>query len=103
MTALKKSELQSCIMCGVVFSGKMDSRIKTVYRDFKKITLKRKQDVCFVFHSGYIEKNEAFLDSEKYSFNQFYLSKNRKTEYNTLKELSEELKFQRKKEKMVHF
>lgn len=97
ITALKKSELRSYVMCGLVFSGKMDSRIKTVYRDFKKIADKRRQDVCFVFHPGYIEESEPFLDSGKHSFNQFYLSNNRKTEYRTLKELSEDPELRKEK------
>ena len=74
-------------LCGVYFSGKMDSRLKKVLPKFIKKAEKQDRNIELLFHPGTMLKSELTREFKKEGFNEFHLSENRKIEYNTLKEL----------------
>ena len=79
------SGMQSALFCGILFSGNMDeNRIMKVFPHFYKKAKQQGCDLEFLFHPGYTEANEEFMDPYKEDFQQFYLSEGRKTEYETL-------------------
>mgnify|MGYP004616052121 CR=1 FL=1 len=73
-------------LCGVYFSGKMDSRLKKVLPKFIKKAEKQERNIELLFHPGTMLKSELTSEFKKEGFNEFHLSENRKIEYNTLKE-----------------
>lgn len=73
-------------LCGVYFSGKMDSRLKKVLPSFIKKAEKQERNIELLFHPGTMLKSELTSEFKKEGFNEFHLSENRKIEYNTLKE-----------------
>ncbi len=75
---------------GILFSGRMDEkRVKKILPHYLKIATKENKDIEILFHPGYLEKNEVEF-SDSICFNKFYLSKNRKTEFDTV--MSQEMK-----------
>lgn len=74
-------------LCGVYFSGKMDSRLKKVLPNFIKKAETQERNIELLFHPGTMLKSELTSEFKKEGFNEFHLSENRKTEYNTLKEI----------------
>lgn len=74
-------------LCGVYFSGKMDSRLKKVLPKFIKKAESHNRNIELLFHPGTMLKSELTREFKKEGFNEFHLSENRKTEYNTLKEI----------------
>ena len=81
----KKTKIPTALFFGILFSGKMDEkRVKKILPHYLKKANKNKMDVEVLFHPGYIEKNEIVLKDCNKSFEKFYFSKHRKTEYNTL-------------------
>ena len=74
-------------LCGVYFSGKMDSRLKKVLPNFIKKADKQDWNIELLFHPGTMLRSELTSEFKKEGFNEFHLSENRKIEYNTLKEL----------------
>ncbi len=84
---LASKKLPVNYLCGVYFSGKMDSRLKKVLPKFIKKAEKQDRNIELLFHPGTMLKSELTSEFKKEGFNEFHLSENRKTEYNTLKEL----------------
>ena len=79
------SGIQSALFCGIIFSGNMDKdRIMKVFPHFYEKAKKQGCDLEFLFHPGYIEDGEEFMDPYKEAFQQFYLSEGRKVEYEAL-------------------
>lgn len=74
-------------LCGVYFSGKMDSRLKKVLPNFINKAERHNRNIELLFHPGTMLKSELTREFKKDGFNEFHLSENRKIEYNTLKEL----------------
>ncbi len=86
--ALKKSNINSALFMGILFSGNMDEyRVNKILPHYLKLCEKTGRDAELLFHPGYIEKDEELFDTGKQSFNKFYHSPGRKTEYATLKNL----------------
>ena len=86
--ALKKSKIGSALFMGILFSGNMDeNRVNRILPHYLKLCKKTGRDAELLFHPGYIERGEDLFDAEKESFNKFYYSPGRKTEYATLKNL----------------
>ena len=86
--ALKKSNINSALFMGILFSGNMDEyRVNKILPHYLKLCEKTGRDAELLFHPGYIEKDEELFDTKKQSFNKFYHSPGRKTEYATLKNL----------------
>lgn len=83
--AFQDTGISSALFCGIVFSGNMDvNRVMKVFDRFFRIAEKRGCDLEFLFHPGYVEAGENFMDPLKVSFQKFYRSSGRKTEYAAL-------------------
>ena len=81
----KKSGIKTALFMGVLFSGRMtEKNVLTVFPYYEKLSKKKNMDIEILFHPGYIEEGENLFDKEKKSFNEFYVSKERKKEYDTL-------------------
>lgn len=86
--ALKASNIGTALFMGILFSGNMDeNRVNKILPHYLKLCEKTGRDAELLFHPGYIERGEELFDTEKQSFNKFYYSPGRKTEYATLKNL----------------
>lgn len=83
---LASKNLKANYLCGVYFSGKMDSRVKKVLPQFIETAETRNRNVELLFHPGTMLKSELTDEYNKESFNRFHLSKDRGLEYNTVKE-----------------
>lgn len=78
-------------LCGVYFSGKMDSRLKKVLPNFIKKADKQDWNIELLFHPGTMLRSELISEFKKEGFNEFHLSENRKIEYNIVNEVKNEL------------
>lgn len=82
---LKNNNIPSMILCGVFFSGKMNiERVKKVLPDLKNIAERKKVALEVVLHPGMAlqkEMGEEFISEDS---TVFYLSPNRKIEYQTM-------------------
>ena len=78
-------------LCGVYFSGKMDSRLKKVLPKFIKKAETQERNIELLFHPGTMLRSELTIEFKKEGFNEFHLSENRKTEYNIVNEVKNEL------------
>lgn len=78
-------------LCGVYFSGKMDSRLKKVLPKFIKKAETQERIIELLFHPGTMLRSELTSEFKKEGFNEFHLSESRKTEYNIVNEVKNEL------------
>lgn len=75
---------------GILFSGNMDEkRVNKVLVHYLKLAKKNNKDIELLFHPGYVESENELFDENKKSFNKFYLSRERKTEFDTLINMKE--------------
>lgn len=65
----------------------MDSRLKKILPKFIKKAETQERNIELLFHPGTMLRSELTSEFKKEGFNEFHLSENRKTEYNTLKEI----------------
>ena len=87
---MKKYKIPTAHFFGILFSGKMDEkRVRKILSKYIKSAEKKGRDIEVLFHPGYLKKNEVDLDSKNVVFKHFYLSENRKVEYDAAKKLSE--------------
>lgn len=84
---LASKKLPVNYLCGVYFSGKMDSRLKKILPKFINKAERHNRNIELLFHPGTMLKSELTSEFKKDGFNEFHLSENRKIEYNTLKEI----------------
>jgi len=79
---------------GILFSGEMDERrIRKILPEYIKISRKRNADIEVLFHPGYTEKHEVNFKEKNLVFEKFYISENRKTEFNSVMKLKESGEF----------
>lgn len=68
---------------GILFSGKMDEkRVKKILPKYIRMAEKDGRDIEVLFHPGYMDKDE--FKYENIVFRDFYLSENRKTEFDSV-------------------
>lgn len=80
---MTKYGIEESYFMGIIFSGKMDEkRVKKILPHYIKMSEKKGRDIEVLFHPGYLEKNE--IDSTKVVFDKFYLSENRKIEFESI-------------------
>lgn len=85
---LKDFNLPTSYFLGILFSGKMDEkRVSKILPKYIKLAKKNGKDIEVLFHPGYLDENE--IDFENIVFKDFYISKNRKTEFDSVIKLSE--------------
>lgn len=87
---IKKYKIPTAYFFGILFSGKMDEyRVKKILPEYIKLAEKNGCDVEVLFHPGYIDGSECDLEEKNIVFKDFYISKNRKTEFDSAKRISE--------------
>lgn len=86
----KKHKIQTSLFFGILFSGKMDAeRVGKILPKYIEKAEKSGMDTEVLFHPGYIEKNGAVPVGKNIVFKDFYLSRNRKTEFESVSKISE--------------
>jgi predicted glycoside hydrolase/deacetylase ChbG (UPF0249 family) len=87
---LKKRKIPTSYFFGILFSGKMDEkRVNKVLPKYIKLAEKHREDIEVLFHPGYLDKAETDFENKNIVFEKFYLSENRKTEFNSAIKISE--------------
>lgn len=81
----KMNGLKTNLLCGVFFSGRMDSeRVKKVLPRFVKKCEKTDSDLEVLFHPGTMLESELTEEFTKPGFNKFHLSEDRSVERKSL-------------------
>ena len=84
----KKHNIKSSYFFGILFSGKMDKkRVCKVLPVYKKLADKSNKDIEVLFHPGYLDISN--IKNKNIVFEKFYLSENRKTEFDSVMNISE--------------
>jgi predicted glycoside hydrolase/deacetylase ChbG (UPF0249 family) len=86
----QKYNIPTSLFCGILFSGKMDEkRVNKVLPKYKKLAEKDGRDIEVLFHPGYMNMSEADADCKNIVFKEFYLSHDRKAEFDSVMKISE--------------
>lgn len=86
----KKYKISTSYFFGVLFSGKMDEkRVNKLLPKYKKLAEKDGKDIEVLFHPGYMNTNGTNINFKNIVFKDFYLSPNRKTEFDAVMNISE--------------
>ena len=86
----QKHKIPTAHFMGILFSGKMDEkRVGKILPKLKKLAEKDGKDIEVLFHPGYLEKAEPCFKEKNIVFDKFYLSQNRKTEFDSVMNISE--------------
>ena len=87
---LKNDTISTAYFFGILFSGRMDEkRVKKILPKYIKLAKKYDRDIEVLFHPGYLEESETDFDNKNIAFEQFYLSENRKIEFDAVMKISE--------------
>lgn len=84
--SFRRLGIKRTLFCGLIFSGKMDERVRRVYPHFYHLAEKKGWDLELVFHPGYQKPGEPEFDPCKTSFSSFYHSPGRVIENRFLRE-----------------
>ena len=85
----KKYKIPTAYFMGILFSGKMDEkRVNKILPKYEKIAEKDGRDIEVLFHPGYLDKSDISFEKRNIVFNEFYLSQNRKTEFESVMKIS---------------
>ena len=80
----KKHNISVSLFIGILFSGKMNrERVCKILPKYIKTAEKHGKDIEVLFHPGYLDKSEIDFKSKNIVFEKFYLSNNRKTEFDS--------------------
>ena len=86
----KKYKIPTSHFFGILFSGKMDEkRVSKILPKYIKMAEKDEQDIEVLFHPGYTDKKELGFKENNVVFQKFYISENRKTEFDSVMKMSE--------------
>ena len=87
---LKDRTVPTADFLGILFSGEMDAaRVNKILPKYIKRANKTGRDIEVLFHPGYLEKNETEFRQENVVFQRFYLSENRKIEFDSVMSMLE--------------
>lgn len=87
---LKEQKVHTAYFFGILFSGKMDEkRVRKILPGYIKLAQKNGSDIEVLFHPGYLDKNSFCFKDKNIAFKNFYLSENRKTEFDSVMKISE--------------
>ena len=86
----QKYKIPTSYFFGILFSGKMDEkRVNQILPEYIRLAEKYNRDIEVLFHPGYLNKDEIDLQNKNIVFTEFYTSKNRKTEFDSVMKISE--------------
>jgi predicted glycoside hydrolase/deacetylase ChbG (UPF0249 family) len=89
-TYIKEEDIPYSYFFGILFSGKMDEkRVRKILPHYIKIAEKSPKHIEVLFHPGYHNAHVHDANDPNITFTHFYLSPNRKTEYDSVLSLSE--------------
>lgn len=89
-TGAKEAKIPTSYFMGILFSGKMDEkRVIKILPKYIRMAEKNGKDIEVLFHPGYFEKSEINFKNKNIVFERFYLSKDRKTEFDSVIKISE--------------
>ena len=84
----EKFKIHTPYFMGILFSGKMDEkRVNKVLPEYIRLAKKNGCDAEILFHTGYLNDNK--INSDNIVFKEFYLSENRKKEFDSVMNISE--------------
>lgn len=86
----ERQRIKTSYFFGILFSGKMDEkRVGKILPKYVKLAKRDGSDVEVLFHPGFLTEKCDDFKSKNVAFDHFYLSKNRKTEFDSLLKLTE--------------
>ncbi|MBR6647023.1 MAG: ChbG/HpnK family deacetylase [Clostridia bacterium] len=86
----KKYKIPTSYFMGILFSGKMnEKRVNKILPKYVQIAEKTGRDIEVLFHPGYLEKIDPDFKIKNIVFEKFYLSSNRRTEFDSVMNISE--------------
>ena len=86
----KKYKIPTAYFLGILFSGNMDEkRVNKILPGYIKMAEKNGRDIEVLFHPGYFDNSETDFENKNIVFEKFYLSENRKTEFDSVMKISE--------------
>lgn len=86
----RKHKIPTSHFFGILLSGKMDEkRVSKILPKYKKLSEKDGRDIEVLFHPGYLDESESGFGSKNIVFEKFYLSENRKTEFDSIMKIAE--------------
>ena len=86
----QKYKIPTSYFFGILFSGKMDEkRVNKILPEYIRLAERRGRDIEVLFHPGYLNKDEMDIRNKNIVFTEFYTSKNRKTEFDSVMKISE--------------
>ena len=65
-----------------------EKRIDKILAKYIKMAQKNRRDIEVLFHPGYLDEKEFNLKDKSVTFEKFYLSENRKTEFDSVIKIS---------------
>lgn len=85
----KRHNIPTSHFFGILFSGKMDEkRVNKILPKYIKMAEKDGKDIEVLFHPGYFNSEKVDFDNKNVTFKEFYLSKNRKIEFDSVMKTS---------------
>ena len=82
-------EIPTALFMGILFSGRMDEkRVRKVLPKYKNLADKKGMDIEVLFHPGFLDK-EIDFENKNIVFSKFYISENRKTEFDSVMNIKE--------------
>ena len=66
-----------------------EKRVKKILPKYIKMAERYGKSIEVLFHPGYLEKSNTDFENQNIVFEKFYLSKNRKTEFDSVMKISE--------------
>ena len=89
---IKRKKIQSSCLWGVVMSGKMDGpRVEKLLDDFLKYAGSKKLKLEILFHGGSVLPEEITKEYSKQGFRDFHLSQDRRTEWEAIDSLGNQI------------
>lgn len=86
----KRCQIPTSYFMGILFSGKMnEKRVNKILPKYIRMAEKDGRDIEVLFHPGYIEKSQTDFKDKNIVFERFYMSENRKTEFDSVMKISE--------------
>lgn len=87
---LKNDEIPFSYFFGILFSGKMDKkRVSKILPKYMELAAKKHRDIEVLFHPGYHDADMSSFEDENIAFANFYLSQNRREEFDFVITFSE--------------
>ena len=85
----KKYNISTSHFCGILFSGRMnEKRLHKILPKYRQLAEKDNRDIEVLFHPGYINGGKTAINYKNISFTKFYLSSDRKTEFDSVMKIS---------------